>query len=113
MYGTVVRQGRKHTFCGASCNRILALVMMPNWPRPPRTALNRSASLLGEHFTISPRPVKPRESNIKGEKNYCPSVKKRLVKKDTAKKANTKSDPFVSFTMHVCVMCLTCDYLQL
>jgi hypothetical protein len=51
---------KQHTFCGASCSRILALVMMPNWPRPPRTALNKSASLLGEHVTISPRPVKQR-----------------------------------------------------
>ena len=45
------------TLCGAGSRAILALVMIPNWPRPPRTAWKSSGFCFCEHVKISPLPV--------------------------------------------------------
>lgn len=46
-----------HTFWGALSSAILALVMIPNCPRPPRTAWYSSQFWSSEHVTTSPLPV--------------------------------------------------------
>lgn len=46
-----------HTLFGAAFNLILALVIIPNCPRPPKTALNNSEFIFFEHVISSPFPV--------------------------------------------------------
>nr|GMD41243.1 hypothetical protein Iba_chr10aCG17190 [Ipomoea batatas]GME18122.1 hypothetical protein Iba_scaffold19979CG0090 [Ipomoea batatas] len=45
------------TLVGAFSNAILALVMIPNWPNPPKTAKNSSEFMSLEQVINSPFPV--------------------------------------------------------
>lgn len=45
------------TLCGAVSSAILALVIIPNCPRPPRTAWNNSEFCSSEQVSSSPLPV--------------------------------------------------------
>lgn len=44
------------TLFGAASSLILALVIIPNWPRPPKTASNSSEFFFFEHVNNSPFP---------------------------------------------------------
>lgn len=44
------------TLCGAGSNAILALVMIPNCPKPPRTPKKSSGLSSSEQVTSSPFP---------------------------------------------------------
>jgi hypothetical protein len=51
------RERERHTLWGAGSRGILALVMIPNCPRPPRTAWKSSVFCSSEHVNGSPLPI--------------------------------------------------------
>lgn len=52
-----------HTPFGAGSKTIRALVITPNWPKPPNTAKNSSEFLYAEQVTTSPFPDESENTN--------------------------------------------------